>query len=101
MAAADCSLKMLKREEESGQPCLVPRCGENLCDVSPLVMTVAEGDVYNILIIFLNNSPIIIIIIISITDTVINNNTNNNNLKKNYWQNKRTKRAGSQTLLIF
>ncbi len=50
MAAANGSMKMVKSEGESGHPCLVPRCSVKLRDVSPLVMTVAEGDVYRILI---------------------------------------------------
>lgn len=45
MAAASGSMNMVNKEGESGHPCLVPRCRVKLRDVSPLVMTVAEGDV--------------------------------------------------------
>ncbi len=57
MAAANGSMKMVKSEGESGHPCLVPRCSVKLLDVSPLVMTVAKGDVYRILIQLMNDSP--------------------------------------------
>lgn len=38
-------MKMVNNEGECGHPCLVPRCKVRLCDVSPLVITAAEGDV--------------------------------------------------------
>lgn len=44
MAAAKGLMKMVNGEGESGHPCLVPRCKVKLCDGSPLVITVAEGD---------------------------------------------------------
>ncbi len=62
MAAAKGSMKLVResekeREGESGHPCLVPLCSVKLCDVSPLVVTVAEGIVYKILIQLINDSP--------------------------------------------
>lgn len=57
MAAARGSIKMVNNEGESGHPCLVPRCSVKLRDVSPLVITVAEGEVYKILIQLINDSP--------------------------------------------
>ncbi len=48
MAAANGLIKMMNNEGASGHPCLVPRCSVKLRDVSPLVITVAEGDVYRI-----------------------------------------------------
>ena len=57
MAIAKGSMKMVNKEGESGHPCLVPLCSVNLCDVRPLVVTVAEGEVYRILIQLINYSP--------------------------------------------
>lgn len=57
MAAAKGSMKMVNKEKESGHPCLVPLCSVRLCDVSPLVVTVAEGAMYKILIQLINDSP--------------------------------------------
>lgn len=48
---------MVNRDGESGHPCLVPLCSAKLCDVSPFVVTVADGDVYKILIQLINDSP--------------------------------------------
>ena len=45
MAAARGSIKIVNNEGESGHPCLVPLCNVKFCDVCPLVMTVAEGEV--------------------------------------------------------
>jgi len=50
IAAAKGSMNIAKRSGESGHPCLVPLNSVKLCDVSPLVVTVADGDVYTILI---------------------------------------------------
>ena len=50
-------MKMVNKEGESGHPCLVPLCSVKLCDIRPLVMTVAEGEVYKILIQLINDSP--------------------------------------------
>ena len=57
MAAARGSMKMVNREGESGHPCLVPLCRVNLCEVCPLVMTVAVGEVYSVLTQLINDSP--------------------------------------------
>ncbi len=50
---------MVKSEGESGAvvQSLVPRCSVKLRDVRPLVMTVAEGGLYRILIQLMNDSP--------------------------------------------
>lgn len=45
MAAANGSMKMVNSEGESGHPCLVPWCKVILCEISPLVITVAKGEV--------------------------------------------------------
>lgn len=57
MAIAKGLMKMVNTEGESGHPCLVPLCSVNLCDVRPLVVIVAEGEVYRILIQLINDSP--------------------------------------------
>lgn len=45
MAAANGSMKMVNSERQRvGHPCLVCWCSVKLRDVSPLVMTVADGD---------------------------------------------------------
>lgn len=56
MAIAKGSMKMVNNEGESGHPCLVPLCSVNLCDVIPLVVTVAESEVYKVLILLINDS---------------------------------------------
>lgn len=50
------SMKMVSKEGESGHPCLVPLCSVKLCDASPLLVAVAEGAVYRILIQLINDS---------------------------------------------
>ncbi len=57
MAAARGSMKIVDKKGESGHPCLVPLCSEKGGDVSPLVITVAEGAVYKILTQLINDSP--------------------------------------------
>lgn len=57
IAAARGSMKMINKKGESGQPCLVPLSSVKGGDVSLLVITVAEGAVYNILIQLKNDSP--------------------------------------------
>ena len=57
IAAARGSMNIVNREGESGHPCLVPLCSVNGCEVSPLVITVAEGAVYRILTQLINDSP--------------------------------------------
>lgn len=56
IAAARGSMKMAKREGERGHPCLVPWCSVKLCEVIPLVVIVALGDVYSVLIQWMNDS---------------------------------------------
>ena len=51
------SIKMANNKGESGHPCLVPLCNSKLGDVSPLVMTVAIGELYSVLIQLINVSP--------------------------------------------
>ena len=46
-----------KSEGESGHPCLVPLCSVNVGEVIPLVVTVALGEVYSMLIQWMNDSP--------------------------------------------
>lgn len=50
IAAANGSIKMANRDVESGRPCLVLLCRVKLCDISPLEITVAFGDVSSIFI---------------------------------------------------
>ena len=57
MVAAKGSMNMINTSGESGHPCLVPRCNVMLCDVIPLVVTVAVGELYMILIQLMNDSP--------------------------------------------
>ncbi len=48
IAAARGSVNMANSDGESGHPCLVPLSNANGCDVTPLVVTVAMGDVYSL-----------------------------------------------------
>ena len=57
IAAARGSIKMANNEGESRHPCLVPLCNTKLGDVSPLVMTVAIGELHSVLIQLINVSP--------------------------------------------
>lgn len=45
MVSARGSIKMVNNSGESGHPCLVPLCKVKLCEVSPLVLIVADGEV--------------------------------------------------------
>ena len=57
MAAASGSMKMVNKDRENGQPCQVSLCRVKRCDISPLVVIVAIGDVYKILTQWINDSP--------------------------------------------
>ena len=57
IAAASGSMKMAKREGESGHPCLVPWCNVKLGEVIPFVTTVALGEVYSVVTHLMNDSP--------------------------------------------
>lgn len=45
IAAASGSMNIENRRGESGHPCLAPLCRVKFCDISPLVLTVALGEV--------------------------------------------------------
>lgn len=57
MVAARGSMKMVNRSGEIGHPCLVPLCKVKLCEVSPLVVIVADVEVYNSFTHLMNESP--------------------------------------------
>ena len=48
---------MAKRDVESGHPCLVPWCRVKLGEVIPFVTIVALGEVYSVVIHWMNDSP--------------------------------------------
>lgn len=48
---------MANSDGESGHPCLVPLCRANGFDIIPMVMTVAMGEEYSVLIQCTNDSP--------------------------------------------
>ena len=57
IAAASGLMNMAKRDGESGHPCLVPWCKVKLGEVIPLVVIVALGEVYSVVIHWMNDSP--------------------------------------------
>ena len=56
MAVASGSMKTANRDGESGHPCLVPWWSVKLGEVIPFVVTVALGEVYSVLIQWMNDS---------------------------------------------
>ena len=50
------TMNMANKDGERGQPCLCPWAVKR-CDISPLVVIVAIGDVYKILTQWINDSP--------------------------------------------
>jgi len=56
IAAAKGSMNRTNKEGESERPCLVPLCKVKLSDVISLVVTMAEGALYRILIQLIKNS---------------------------------------------
>lgn len=57
MAAAKGSMKIVNKRGENEHPCLVPLYKVKLCEVSPLVVIVADGEVYDSLAQLMNESP--------------------------------------------
>lgn len=57
MVAARGSMKMVNKSGESGHPCLVPLCKVKFCEVSPLMVIVADGEVYSNFTHLMNESP--------------------------------------------
>lgn len=56
MAAARGSINSANNSGESGHPCLVPQFNVKRCEVIPLVITDAVGELYKILIHLINDS---------------------------------------------
>lgn len=49
-------MNIAKRDGERGHPCLVSLCKMKFCEINPLVVTVAIGDVYSALTQLINDS---------------------------------------------